>query len=152
MERRDLESTLKWLEGRLAESDRRVFEEELSRRPELRAEVEHLRALRFDLRQMAHTDAEAAASPWLAARVLQRLSAAPASYADELAQWLEQVFRPVALAGLVMVLLLAGYNLRLSQSFASASSTVEAVLGLPPVSAASVYDLDVYAAQSDIAP
>lgn len=152
MDPRELERTLRWLDGRLTDAERLAFEAELDRHPALRADVEQLRTLRLDLRQTALADAEAVASPWLAKRVLQRLSNPPASYADELALWLGQVFRPVALAGLVMVLILAGYNLRLSQSFATEASTAEAVLGLPPVSAASVYDLDVYAAQSDIAP
>lgn len=152
MENRQLDTMLRWLDGRLSDSDRRAFEAELNRSDALRAEVDALRGLRHGMQETLHADAAAAADPYLADRVLRRLAVPRPVFADDLALWLGQVFRPVAIAGALVAVLLAGYNVRLSQSFATESSTAEAMLGLPPISAASVYDLDVFAAQTAVTP
>ncbi len=156
MDYRHHDTMLRWLEGRLSETEHRAFEAEMNRSGVLRAEVEALRVLRREMQDSLEASALGAVQPHLADRVLNRVlqrAAAPRSvFADELALWLGQIFRPVAIAGALVALLLAGYNIRLSQSFATESTTAEAMLGLPPVSAASVYDLDMFAAQTAVTP
>jgi anti-sigma factor RsiW len=152
MENRRLDTMLRWLDGRLPDADRRAFEAELNRSDALRVEVDALRGLRLGMQDALRAEAAGVADPYLADRVLRRIEAPRPVFADELALWLGQVFRPVAIAGALVVVLLAGYNVRLSQSFATESSTAEAMLGLPPVSTASVYDLDVFDAQAAVTP
>jgi hypothetical protein len=148
-----LERILRWLDGQLPSAEREDFARDLSRSEQLRSDTHALATLRTHLRDTLHRDAEAFADPHLADRVWRRLQAAPKSeYFDELAPWLGRYFRQVAFAGGLAVVLLAGYNTWLSRSFATEASTTEAVLGLPPVSAASVYDLDLMAASADVSP
>ncbi len=52
-------------------------------------------------------------------------------------------FRPVVVAGLLLILLLAAYNARQTSSETADLTTTERVLGLHPVTVASAYDLEL---------
>ncbi len=151
MNKRHLDLTLRMLDGVLKADERAEFEGELRRSDRLRAEVDALSGLRGHLRAAAQADAERAAQPFLADRVMRRLVPATARR-DDLAQSLGFLFRPVAAVGLLLAVLLAGYNVHLSQAFGSETTAAEAILALPPVSTASVYDLDVYLTQPEVMP
>lgn len=52
-------------------------------------------------------------------------------------------FRPVMIAGILLIFLLAAYNVRQTRSDSVNLTTTERVLGLHPVTVASAYDLDL---------
>lgn len=52
-------------------------------------------------------------------------------------------FRPVVVAGLLLIVLLAAYNARQTSSEIAGLTTTERVLGLHPVTIASAYDLEL---------
>jgi len=58
----------------------------------------------------------------------------------------------IAIAGLVLALCLAVYNINLSSDYVSGVSTAESILAMPPVTSMTVYDLDYYAAQTVTLP
>jgi hypothetical protein len=70
-------------------------------------------------------------------RLLEKTSPEEAAFGS---LWL--AFRPVAVAFSLLLVGLAIYNIHLSRQYLQQGNVAESVLGLPPVSAASVYDLD----------
>lgn len=140
----DTDRLLALLDGTLAPADAEALRRRLDAEPNLRAELEALRGLRGLLRTTVRADAEVATRPFLADRVMRRL-AAPVrrlSPEEELLGGLLRLFRPVAVAGLLLILALAAYNVTLATGYVAAPSTAEAVLGLPPVSLTTAYDVD----------
>ena len=109
-------------------------------------------AIRSMLRDAAEADAAHGVQPFLADRVMRRIAAekrgrSSRSEAD-LWEWLAVVFRPVAAICLVLVLVLAAHNLYLSSQFEARQSAVEAVLAIPEISTAVVFDYEL-AAQTE---
>ncbi len=109
-----------------------------------RMEWEQMQSL---LRDTAAADAANGVKPFLADRVMRQIAAERttrnARPEGDLWEWLPVVFRPVAVACLLLVVVLAAHNLNLSSRYEMRQSAVEAVLALPEISTTVIYDLDV---------
>ena len=95
---------------------------------ELRVERDHIVVLRTKIKETAASAFE----PFFVQRLLQRLASAH----EEFQRWLLRDYRRVAVAGAVLVLLLASYNMSkrdsvsLAAAFAQPEYTLEQVLRL----------------------
>lgn len=142
------ERLLRLLDGALAPEEEARLRQELERSPALRAELEALQALQGLLQTTVRASSERALQPFFADHLMRRLTPAPQRLAattpdEEFFGLLLRLFRPVAVAGLLLVLGFATYNVTVSGEYEAQTSTTEAVLGLPPVSLATAYDLDL---------
>ncbi len=142
------ERLLRLLDGTLPPGEETRLRDDLARSPELRAELDELKALRGLLQTTVRASSEQALKPFFADRLMRRMAPAPQRLAattpdEEFFGSLLRLFRPVAVAGLLLILGFATYNVTLSDEYEAEASTTEAVLGLPPVSLATAYDLDL---------
>ncbi len=142
------ERLLRLLQGHLTPEEAADLRREIDRSPALQAELETLRALHGLLRTTVRADAEEALTPFFVDRLMRRLTPAPQRLAktspeEELFSGLLRLFRPVALAGLLLILGFAAYNVTLSSAYDAAPSTTEAVLALPPVTLATAYEAEL---------
>lgn len=137
---------LQLLDGALAPNEEARLRDELAQSPTLRAELEDLKALRSVLQAAVQTSSEQALKPFFADRVMRRLAPATqrlATAPDEvLFGSLLRLFRPVALASLLIILGFATYNITLSDTYGAQPTTTEAVLGLRPVTLTTAYNFD----------
>ena len=99
--------------------------------------------LRGLLQSAVHTTSEQALQPFFTDRLMRRLDPARLrrSPDEELFGALLWLFRPVAVAGMMLILMLAAYNVIQAYDSEVPASTTEAVLGLPPVSLATAYEV-----------
>jgi anti-sigma factor RsiW len=139
---------LRFLDGSLPPEDAARVQDELAHAPDLRAELETLRAMQRLLRTTVQSSAETAAKPFLTDRVMKRLDPARKSAKrlapeEELFGSLLRLFRPVALAGMLLILIIAAYNVTLSSGYEAEASTTEAIFALPPVTIATAYDTEL---------
>ncbi len=142
------ERLLRLLEGTLTPEEQARLRQEVARSPALRAELEALKALRGLLPTTVHASSERALAPFFADRLMRRLAPAPQRLAaptpdEEFFGLLWGLFRPVAVVGLLLIFGFATYNVTLSGDYEAQASTTEAVLGLPPVTLATAYELDL---------
>jgi len=144
MKMTDTEKLTRLLNGELSHEDAAQLRAELVRSPALQAELEQLETMQHLLQMTVKTEAETALKPFFADRLMRKLAPTLRRVAPEeiLVGALMRVFRPVALVGLLVILLLSGYNLTRSGSYEAGQTTTEAVLGLPPVALATAYELD----------
>ncbi len=143
----DHDRLLRLIQGEATPQEAARLQQELAHSPALRREMEELRALHGLLRTTVHASAETALKPFFADRLLRRLAPAPQrlvrrSPEEELFAGLLRLFRPLALAGVLLILGFAAYNVTLSSDYGAEPSTTEAVLALPPVTLATAYDAD----------
>ena len=136
------------LDGTLPPDEEARLRDDLARSPELRAELDEVKALRGLLRTTVRASSEQALKPFFADRLMRRMAPTPQRLAadapdEELFGSLLRLFRPIAVTGLLIVLGFAAYNVTLSGEYEAEASTTEAVLGLPPVTLATAYDLDL---------
>ncbi len=117
-----------------------AWERRLAEAPELRAECEEWRALRGVMQTSVREDAEAVLRPFFTDRLMRRLRPGERARPESFVSSLAAVFRPVVIAGLLLIAILVGYNVASYEYEASASAT-EAVLGLPPVTVATAFDV-----------
>lgn len=136
---------LRLIQGDLSAEEVAQLRAEVERSPALRAELDELRALHGLLRTTVQASADDALQPFFADRLMRRLRPAPhrlaapdEAFFEALLAW----FRPVALAGLLLLFGLITYNVTLSNEYEAEPSTTEAVLALPPVTLATAYDVD----------
>ncbi len=95
------------------------------------------------LRESAEASAEHAMQPFVADRVMRRI--AQLTRSEEVFQAaLWRFFRPVALAGFILVLAFVGYNSTISRTYEVPPTTTELVLGLQPVTLTTAYSADFY--------
>ena len=136
---------LRFLDGTLPDEEAAQMRRALEASPALRADLEAARTLRHALRQTVRTAAVDALRPFFADRLMRRLATAPVPLAgardEEFFGALVRLFRPVVLAGLLVVLGFAAYNVNLAAEYDAEPSMTEAVLALPPVSLATAYDV-----------
>ena len=142
------ERLLRLLQGALTPEEEAGLRRDLARSPELRAELEALKALQGLLQTTVRTTSEEALKPFFTDRLMRRLTPAPQRLAaeasdEEYFSLLLRLFRPVVAAGLLLILGFAPYNVTLSSDYETRPSTTEAVLGLPPVTLATAHDLDL---------
>lgn len=124
----DSERLLRFLEHDLPEPEAERLRERLAAEPELRAQVDRLRALRRAL-QAGKPDAFA---PYFSERVVRRLMPAEMNRtAEGLYDALRWVFTRTAVAGLVLAGTLGAYNVLNYRALGVAASLVEALFGLP---------------------
>lgn len=139
----DNDRLLAFLDGTMSNDEQAQLRSEIERSPELRTQIDELSDVRGLLREAVVADADAR-SPLLADRVIQRMRSFDGnaeSVADAFLSGIVRLFRPVALAAIVIIALLASYNLSYSDEYASELTTAESVLGLPPVTLATAYDV-----------
>ncbi|MFQ5569221.1 MAG: hypothetical protein ACE5G0_06075 [Rhodothermales bacterium] len=142
------ERLLRLLQGELTPGEEAQVRQELARSSALRAELEEIRALQGLLQTTVRASTEDALRPFFADRVMRRLRPAAQRLADSASEEeffgvLLRLFRPVALAGLLIILGFAAYNVTQSDGYESQPSTTEAVLGLPPMTLATAYEFDL---------
>ena len=97
------------------------------------------------LRHMVESERAASMMSMPTERVLRAVRAAgirPGRVEEFLERELLSWFRPVFVAGLLIIVALAAYNIELSQNNDYEQSATEMVLGLQPVTLASAYDID----------
>ncbi|WP_457653366.1 anti-sigma factor family protein [Rhodocaloribacter sp.] len=139
MKHEDTEQMLRRLEGRMTPEEARRWERRVAASPELRARADEWRALQSLLRTTVRESSEEALRPFFADRLMRRLRPPAAARAEAFAASLTAFFRPVALAGLLIIAMLVGYNVS-SYAYEAEPSPTEAVLGLPPVTLATAFD------------
>ena len=143
---------LKYLEGDLSEEEGAAFEKQLAQSEELRKEVSQVHTVQKGLKEATNEMLEGAVRPFLADRVvraLDRENQHVESISEDFFNQLVLVFRPIAIASVLLVLTLAFYNYQLSSEYETELSAGEALLALPPVSSASVYALDYFDSPND---
>ena len=141
------ERLLRLLDGVLAPDDEARLRDDLARSPELRAELDGMKALRGLLQATVRASSEQALKPFFADRLMRRLAPATQRLAsaasdEEFFGSLLRLFRPVAVASLLLILGFATYNVTLSDAYDAQPTTTEAVLGLTPVTLTTAYNLD----------
>lgn len=97
------------------------------------------------LRHMVESERSASMMSMPTERVLRAVRAAgmsPNRVEEFLERELLSWFRPVFVAGLLVIFALAAYNVELSQKNDYEQSTAEMVLGLQPVTVAVAYDIE----------
>lgn len=145
---------LRYLDGALPSDEAARLADELKASPVLRRALEELRMTQVLLQQTTAEGAAQVTKPFLADRVVRQLNAPPAAEAslDDLFANLAGLFRPVAFASLLLMLVLASYNIYLAQQYEAESTFSESLLALPPLSEEAVYDLDLYDLQMNNQP
>lgn len=141
------ERLLRLLDGTLTPEEKTRLHDDLARSPALRAELDDLKALRSLLQTTVRASSEQALKPFFADRLIRRLAPAGTRLAatapdEEFFGSLLRLFRPVALAGLLLILGFALYNVTLADVYDAEPTTTEAVLGLPPMTLATAYTLN----------
>ena len=106
-------------------------------------------ALRRLLHEYADESAELSMSPFLADRVMRRI-ASDSQPEEQLYSFLFSLFRPVALASLLLILGLVGYNAVVSRSYDVQPTTTEVVFGLQPVSITEAFTADIEPLLTDL--
>ncbi len=109
---------------------------------ERHAEWQELQALADLLRLTVKTSSEQSVKPYLTERVLRRM--APVTAGTDLffgALW--QLFRPIGVAALLLILGLATYNASLVDAYDVRPTTAEVLLGLQPVTLTTAYASDL---------
>ena len=102
--------------------------------------------LQDSLRDMVAGESENVRHPHLTDNILravrpstERMRSFDELWSGALVSW----FRPVVVAGLLLIVLLAAYNARQTSPEIAGLTTTERVLGLHPVTVASAYDLEL---------
>ena len=121
---------LRFLDGDLPAAERADVQARLARDPALRAQLGRLQALQQTL-EAGKPDAFA---PYFSERVLRRLADVPRTSAEPLYESLRWLFVRTAVACLFLVAALGAANVADYQSLGVASSTIEALFGLPSTS------------------
>jgi len=99
-------------------------------------------ALRRLLIEYADESAEMAMQPFVADRVMRRITMA-SQPEEQLYSFLFRLFRPVAIASLLLILGFVGYNAMVSRSYEIQPTTTEVVFGLEPVSITEAFTADI---------
>jgi hypothetical protein len=102
--------------------------------------------LQESLRDMVSSESEHVEHALITNNILRAVRKAPAgmpSLDDLWERALVSWFRPVVVAAVLLILLLAAYNVRQTSSDALELTTTERILGLHPVTVASAYDVEL---------
>jgi len=109
-----------------------LLEDALSQSDEFRKEKEMIISLRANLRKGKETSFK----PFFAERVMEKIRSS--KRVDEDAQFFESLFvlfRPITIAAVVLIIIIAGYNITSTDRF-----SIEGALGIPEVTVDDVYD------------
>lgn len=117
---------------KLGVEDDRKLSEALSQSEALRIEKERI----FSLREKIAHGKQGTFKPFFADRVLEKIHTAEQVPEDELFfNSLYQLFRPIAIAATVLIIIVAGYNISTTGII-----SLESVFGIPEISLDDVYD------------
>lgn len=108
----------------------------------LDAETRQVHALKRLIQFAVDEGSERSVKPFLVERVLRRLEPSTAG-TDVFLGTLWQLFRPMGIAALLLILGLAAYNTSLVDAYDVRPTTSEALLGLQPVTLTTAYAADV---------
>jgi hypothetical protein len=116
----------------LDQQEKSILENALAGSAELRQEKEMIESLRQDILGVKDTSFK----PGFADRVMNEISKQKSDSENEpLFESLFVVFRPIAIAATVLIIVIAGYNMSSTCEF-----SVEGALGIPEVTVEDVYD------------
>ncbi len=136
------EQLLRLMDDTLTPTEETTLRREIQACPALRAELDELSSLRSLLTETVSADAETALRPFFSERLIRRLRPVEPVAEADLVSLLATLFRPIAVASLIIIVALFTYNI-LTVSYAADQSATEKVLGLPPVTLATAYDLNL---------
>ncbi|GIV62154.1 hypothetical protein GQ464_016835 [Rhodocaloribacter litoris] len=143
MNKHDAEQLLRWLDGAMTPEEAAAWERRMAASPGLRARAEEMRQLRQTLQASVGAGAAQVLKPFFTDRLMRRLQpVASRSREEAFAAALATLFRPVLVASLALIMVLAAYNLTFRADDAE-QPAAEAVLGLPPVTLTAAYELDL---------
>ena len=112
--------------------EKKFLENALSQSDELRQEMEMLNSLRKRIKQSTVTSFK----PFFADRVMEKIrSSSQVNINESFFDSLFLLFRPVAIAAIILVIAIAGYNIATTGQF-----SLEGALGIPEVTVDAVYD------------
>ena len=138
----DREKLIDLLNGGLPDHEEMEVRQSLASSATLRNTLAELESLKRSLTTVATQGAEDNVRPFLAQRVLGRIAGRRATtWIDETADRLATWFRPVAVACALVIAGLAVHNAVVSSQYNTETSLTEQLLGLPPVSIATAYDM-----------
>lgn len=142
------------LDGTLEPDVEAQLRSEINQSVELQEELSRLQALRGLLQDSMKASSDSALRPFFTDRLMKQLEPEHLKQIehDDIAFFLTKLFRPVAVAGFIVAMFFAVYNVNISGDFASETTTAEAILGLPPVNTLSVYDLDLFVEEDPTTP
>ena len=116
----------------LDQEEQSILENALAGSRELRQEKELIESLRRDIQETK----DSSFTPGFAARVMAEINRQKsANESEPLFESLFVVFRPIAIAATVLIIIIAGYNMSSTGEF-----SVEGALGIPEVTVDDVYD------------
>ena len=135
--------------GRLSPDESVLFELRLERSPELKLALMDYRQTRSQLCETIKSNAASSVQPFFTDRLMRKINKLvqkpdKANLDEEFLLMLLRQFRPVLVIAALIIVFLIGYNVRQSSVYEAEQSATEAVLGLPPVTLATAYDVDNY--------
>ena len=151
---RDIDDLLRLIEGVMDDEEAGAMRERLERSASLREAYEQLKASRQWMQSAVEVSAADALRPFFTDRLMRKLRPVPPESVpfEDLVAMMTRVFRPVAIAGFLLAVGLAVYNVDISRDYSVDTTTTEAILALPPVTSMAVFDLDLYAAEAEALP
>lgn len=145
------EQLLRLANGELPSAEAEALRHALDASPELQQQWQTLQATQTLLQEGVAMASEQALRPFFTDRLMRRLEATTRRAVEEemFSIWMT-FFRPIAIAGVVIILGLVFYNINVAQQYEAAASATETVLALPPVSLESAYELDLAATYASL--
>lgn len=141
------EQLLRLANGELPPEEAAAIRQKINESPEWKQAWSETQAMQSLLQSSVQAASEHALQPFFTDRLMRRLNNMEAGqsdvHEDDLARVLWAFFRPIAVAGLVVILGLILYNTNVASEYNIDASATEAVLALPPVSLESAFELDL---------
>lgn len=140
------EQLIRLANGELAPAEADALRQKINASDDLRKQWAQTQALQRMLQTSLEAKTDDALQPFFTDRLMRRLEraeATPSRVEDDLPAVLWALFRPIAVAGLVIIIGLAFYNSNVASEYNVDASATETVLALPPVSLESAFELDL---------
>ena len=132
MDKKIKELLYRSFDSELSSEERKFLDNALSESEDLRNEKELISSLREKIK----TSSTKSFNPGFADRVMKTIRSSKRS--DESEQFFESlsvIFRPIAIAATVLIIIIAGYNMNKTDNY-----SLEGALGVPEVTVNDVYD------------
>ena len=140
MDNRDRELLMRALDDEWSAEEQERFAALLARRPELRAEWKRMQQVQGLLEESRSSSF----GPFFASRVMQRIEARGKSTAAEnLADALVRLFRPLVPLALMLTALVAWNNWNNRELLSADPSALEVLFAVPPTTLEATYALDM---------
>jgi hypothetical protein len=132
MNKKILDLLYRSFDAPLAEEEKRLLENALQQSEELRQEKAQIAAIR----NMAHRDHQTSFAPFFPERVMNRIeSITGQNQIDPFFDSIYRLFKPLAIAAIILIIAVAGYNMGSSGNF-----SLEGLLAVPEVTVDDAYD------------